>query len=66
MAMKARLKMGLPNVKTEISSYALPYNLKRMIKILGVKALISAADSNLIFENYFHDAQKFNFLQEIY
>lgn len=36
------LTKTLPNVKTEMSLHVLSYNIKRMIKILGVKALISA------------------------
>lgn len=35
------LTKTLPNVKTEMSLHVLSYNLKRMIKILGVKTLIS-------------------------
>ena len=36
------LTKTLPNVKTEMSLHVLAYNIKRMIKILGVKALITA------------------------
>lgn len=36
------LTKTLPNVKTEMSLHVLSYNIKRMIKILCVKALISA------------------------
>lgn len=39
------LTKTLPNVKTEMSLHVLSYNIKRMVKILGVKALISAIEA---------------------
>ena len=32
----------LPNVKTEISLHILPYNMKRVMAVLGTKPLIEA------------------------
>lgn len=36
------LMKRLPNVKTEISLHILPYNMKRVMAVLGTKPLIEA------------------------